>query len=549
MAGPYSFETLSSQMDETQRTILHAIWQNFLEKQEWPLTRIIHHKFVKPTVISAVGRLGGTIICEVFDSGRYRYQLTFLGILLAVQGTAVEQMLVRYLEYLKVKFERDPALEGVTSQEVSIALNLSQENLTLLGMLLFMSPFHGGGSSSQEKWDAKFPRDVDDFPLQPDLREYLRAIVMKQYKPDVPINESGRMSFGQNEELESTKEREQKFKILLSSNQASLDFQSWSRELCLPQSHVAIIFADIDHFKAMNSRYTEATVDRTILPEVQRLLADLVRFHGEAYKYGGDEFVFILPNHNVAEALACAEKIRSCVEQHTFAVDGAPERLTVSGGVALSGQHGDTYEEVLQKANEAKRLAKIQRNTIKLAETGAGQNSLLPASGLSGNAQRLAVVLNQKSQHGLELDPILEASKLVEVLAISEDALGEAADELEERSWATLSRTSGMGRAGFSDISPTPLLFIETDLALKGWDPRSDAKVLANALIVGNERDGTWLRALDERLSWGPRRLNPAASYLVNHEYVEESKAVGADPYMSHYLRVTAKTRRFAKEA
>lgn len=59
---------------------------------------------------------------------------------------------------------------------------------------------------------------------------------------------------------------------------------------------VAVLYADVDHFKPLNTKYTERVIDQTVLPELQRLIAASVEHHGYAYAEGGDEMVIVLPN-------------------------------------------------------------------------------------------------------------------------------------------------------------------------------------------------------------------------------------------------------------
>jgi diguanylate cyclase (GGDEF)-like protein len=164
-----------------------------------------------------------------------------------------------------------------------------------------------------------------------------------------------------------TKEREQKFGILLSPAQAERDFLLWEREL--GGQPIGVLYLDIDRFKDLNTKHTETTVDRTILPEFMKLLAKFANFRGGCYRQGGDEFVVILPNHDAAESLAFGEKLRATFATHEFRVESAMERLTVSVGVACWPEHGKSFTEVLQVANAAKQVAKKSRDSVVLAET------------------------------------------------------------------------------------------------------------------------------------------------------------------------------------
>lgn len=164
-----------------------------------------------------------------------------------------------------------------------------------------------------------------------------------------------------------TKEREQKFGILLSPAQASRDFDEWKSEAQKWGNPIAVLFVDIDQFKVLNERLTETKVDKTIFPEVQKLLAKLVQGRAGAYRYGGEEFLLILPNLDGREAEAFAEKVRETFEQSRFEVDGGVEQVTVSIGVAIWPRNGEAYQQVLEAANAAEREAKKTRNTVKVA--------------------------------------------------------------------------------------------------------------------------------------------------------------------------------------
>ena len=163
------------------------------------------------------------------------------------------------------------------------------------------------------------------------------------------------------------KELEQNFKILWSRNQAKKDFEGWAEALKNGKRSIALLFVDIDHFKRLNETYTHATIDRTLLPRFMTLLKDVVHFRGEGYRYGGEEFLLILPNQELQEAEQFAERLRYSIETCQFDIDGKCESITVSIGIALWPQHGTIYEEILQKANDTEAIAKAQRNTVRLA--------------------------------------------------------------------------------------------------------------------------------------------------------------------------------------
>lgn len=175
------------------------------------------------------------------------------------------------------------------------------------------------------------------------------------------------------------------------------------------------------------------------------------------------------------------------------------------------------------------------------------QEKPLEDLGLSVHAQRVAGLLNYRSELGLEFEPRLAPYEIESTLGINENELALAADELEEQGWVHLNKTLNSGPAGFTTISPMYNLFFNTDLPLRGWDTEEDARVLA-ATAVNAKKDSVTLIELDQLLSWGPRRINPAAAYLRLYQYVQASDSLRTDPYVYHWFYIAAKTRRFASE-
>lgn len=165
--------------------------------------------------------------------------------------------------------------------------------------------------------------------------------------------------------------------------------------------------------------------------------------------------------------------------------------------------------------------------------------------GLSTDAQRIAAWINRHSELGLVYD-YFERDTLMNELGLSADQAGMAASELSDSGYVELHVDSGSGPAGFSQVAPTPELFIKTDPFLRGWDPERDAVELA-AAMVNRARDGVAALAdVDKHLGWGPRRLNPAADFLRVYGMVRASDEAGSSPYTYSYAFVDHRTRRFA---
>jgi diguanylate cyclase (GGDEF)-like protein len=134
----------------------------------------------------------------------------------------------------------------------------------------------------------------------------------------------------------------------------------------------SVVFLDLDHFKAVNDRHGHQA-GSAALKEVGDLLRRALRSADVPIRYGGDEFVLLLPEAERAQALAVAERIRAELEAARFLADrGLDLRVTASFGVATYPEDGATPEAVLGAADAAMyRVKQRSRNGVEPAGPGA----------------------------------------------------------------------------------------------------------------------------------------------------------------------------------
>jgi two-component system, cell cycle response regulator len=121
---------------------------------------------------------------------------------------------------------------------------------------------------------------------------------------------------------------------------------------------VAVVMLDLDHFKNLNDTYGHPTGD-VILFETAEILRDTAREIDMLGRYGGEEFVAVLPDSDEEAGVRFAERVRERVDAHVFR-DGATEvRMTLSCGVAALPSPGvDSPSSLLKLADEALYRAK-----------------------------------------------------------------------------------------------------------------------------------------------------------------------------------------------
>ena len=144
-----------------------------------------------------------------------------------------------------------------------------------------------------------------------------------------------------------------------------------SREIKRCKRHgipLSVIFLDLDGFKGVNDQYGHLAGSRT-LTEVGGILVEAVRESDILARYGGDEFVVVLPETPPSGALVIAERIRRAIEAHTFLQDqGLEARISASFGISSYPDHALTPEGLIQKADQAMyRVKERDKNGIEVA--------------------------------------------------------------------------------------------------------------------------------------------------------------------------------------
>ena len=117
---------------------------------------------------------------------------------------------------------------------------------------------------------------------------------------------------------------------------------------------MAIILLDVDHFKAINDTFGHQEGDRT-LQRLAMMLDENTREGDIACRYGGDEFVLVLPDTPLADAVDKAERLR---QECAACAQGELTDITISLGVACAPDHGDEGGRVLLVADRALYRAK-----------------------------------------------------------------------------------------------------------------------------------------------------------------------------------------------
>lgn len=135
-------------------------------------------------------------------------------------------------------------------------------------------------------------------------------------------------------------------------------------------SEFSTIMVDIDKFKTINDTFGHRMGDQ-VLSKICEVIIKNIRQDDAVGRYGGEEFIIVLPNTGIEEAKSIAERIR--VKIYQAKVMGDKRVVTVSLGVANYPNHTTTYEELIEKTDQALYAAKNSgRNATRVWEESYG---------------------------------------------------------------------------------------------------------------------------------------------------------------------------------
>jgi len=133
------------------------------------------------------------------------------------------------------------------------------------------------------------------------------------------------------------------------------------------QFPVSILMIDIDLFKRVNDHFGHLIGDQ-VLSRIGQCFRAILRSSDVVGRYGGEEFVVLMPETNLQNAMTIAERLRISVTNHPFATDKGDISLTISIGVACKETHSEeSLETVLENADQALLRAKQNgRNKVEI---------------------------------------------------------------------------------------------------------------------------------------------------------------------------------------
>lgn len=130
-----------------------------------------------------------------------------------------------------------------------------------------------------------------------------------------------------------------------------------------------IVMADIDHFKKVNDTYGHAVGDE-VLKSFAKILKKCLREVDVIYRFGGEEFLILMPETHADPSLIAALRLQKKVESHVMKsiVDSSLKlQVTASFGVSVYKEDDESYQDIMQRADQALYMAKDSgRNRVEM---------------------------------------------------------------------------------------------------------------------------------------------------------------------------------------
>ena len=278
-----------------------------------------------------------------------------------------KELSIQLLKVLPDKVDTPPALgpelEQVFDELIVQKYFIDKERETAKEVFLAFTKTIYGMSQSSEKFDKTLNEQIGVIKAAENMSDILSA-------KDVVIGQAKKIQSQADairEELEESKRTTSKLTQLLEQVESeamidpltqvfnrgtyNMEIAQMIKEFKRYKNPAALIIIDIDHFKIFNDDYGHKVGD-AVLALVASVIKGAVRDTDMVFRYGGEEFVVLLDNLDLKNALTVAEKVRAQIESHHLTNKANVLNITVSIGLSCF-KEGDIESSIFERADKA----------------------------------------------------------------------------------------------------------------------------------------------------------------------------------------------------
>jgi hypothetical protein len=180
---------LRVQLTKEQRDIVNTIWRYEREKNQGIPAITLYDQFGSETTVrNALQPLGGDVAyIPPFQDSKQRYHLTFLGHLLAERGEELENLLARYLKFVRKQLKADSECYGVNIEAAMESCGFTAEEKIFFKEIFYRTPFHGAGGGGGA-YETGLPSGINEWFFAIDMGDFVRQRAMRSYDPATSID-------------------------------------------------------------------------------------------------------------------------------------------------------------------------------------------------------------------------------------------------------------------------------------------------------------------------------------------------------------------------
>lgn len=140
-------------------------------------------------------------------------------------------------------------------------------------------------------------------------------------------------------------------------------YDNYIKPLVMRNNECCMIICDIDFFKKVNDTYGHNAGD-AVLKEIANILAAMVKIEEGVFRWGGEEFIILMPHTSLIMAGSTGEMLRREIENHVIMFKGTPIRVTMSFGITQFSD-GGSVDQIIASADGNLLTAKMTgRNRV-----------------------------------------------------------------------------------------------------------------------------------------------------------------------------------------